>query len=262
MTYLIGHMEYRIGTARGVSTESFVASANKDSPGQGTMQGSGSGPTIFLGVTDVSLRTQEEVATPAVFQHPDPKVAPVVSYAVQFVDDNGQESSEFGLDVHFRDQYELCATEEERMQLFVSAVNANAASWGKLQWIYGGVFNASKCYWYLLKSKQCPKTGTITYAKASQIPAELLICHPEGLEESAAAKKYEAGDANRTLGVQWAPDGNVRQEVSVGVAKAKKWAASLRRAQLSNEDRWVAYASCVKPALLYPQVPQQCDLED
>ena len=41
MTALIGNMEYRIGTARGVSEGSFVASANKDSPGQGTMQGSG-----------------------------------------------------------------------------------------------------------------------------------------------------------------------------------------------------------------------------
>ena len=262
MTYLIGNMEYRIGTARGLSKGSFVASANPDSPGQGTMQGSGSGPTIFLGVTDVSLRAQEQVATPAVFRHPDPAFEPVVSYAVQFVDDNGQESSEYGLDVHFRDQYEACADEEERVQLFVKAVTTNAESWGRLQWIYGGVFNASKCYWYLIKSTQCPRTGRITYANASQLPAELIISHPEGKEAPAAARRYEASEANRTLGVQWAPDGSVQKEVEVGIAKVKKWAASLRRAQLSNVDRWVAYTSCVKPALLYPQVVQQCDSED
>jgi len=74
--------------------------------------------------------------------------------------------------------------------------------------------------------------------------------------------RYKAHEANRTLGVQWAPDGNVVKEIKGGLEKAKKWAASLRRAQLSNVDRWVAYNSCVKPALLYPQVPQQCDPED
>lgn len=54
----------------------------------------------------------------------------------------------------------------------------------------------------------------------------------------------------------------MRAEMLVGTAKAKKWAVSLWRAQLSNEDRWVAYTSCVKPALLYPQVPQQCEPDD
>ena len=69
-------------------------------------------------------------------------------------------------------------------------------------------------------------------------------------------------EANRTLGVQWAPDGNERKEIEVGVMKVKKWASSLRRSQLSNENRWVACTSCVKPALMYLQVPQQCEQAD
>jgi len=91
------------------------------------MQGSGSSPTIFLGVTDVSLRTQEKVATPAIFHHPDPAEAPVVSNALQFVDNNGQECSEQGLSMHFREQFESCVTAEDKVQCVVAAVNANAA---------------------------------------------------------------------------------------------------------------------------------------
>lgn len=94
------------------------------------------------------------------------------------MDDNGQECSKHGLNEHFRDQYEACDSEDAKVQLVVQAVNDNAASWGRLQWVYGGFFNASKCYWYLIKSTQCPKTGKVTYARALQAPAELIIAHP------------------------------------------------------------------------------------
>lgn len=238
MTHLIGNMEYRIGTVRGVSEGSFVASADNSSPGQGTMQGSGLSPTIFLGVTDVSFRTHKEVATPAQFLHPDPAEAPIVRYAVQFVDDNGHECSEQGLHYQFREEYEACTTDAERIQLVVKAVNANVESWGHLQWVYGGVFNASKCYWYLIKSEQCPTSGRVSYTTALQVPAELTILHLEEKEAPAAARRFEAHEANRTLGVQWAPDGNVAKEVQVGLEKAQKWARSLRRAQLTLTDGW------------------------
>lgn len=145
------------------------------------------------------LRTQEAVATPAVSRHRGPAVAPVVSYAVQFVNDNGQECREHGLRVHFKEQYEACDSNEDKVRLVVQPVTANAASWGRLQWVYGGVFNASKGYWHLIKSSQCPKMGAITYARESQFPAELIISHPEGKEAPEAAKQYEADEANRTL---------------------------------------------------------------
>ena len=61
--------------------------------------------------------------------------------------------------------------------------------------------------------------------------------------------------ANRTLGARLAPDGNVRAEVKSRYQKAKQWSTSLRKAQLSNADCWVAYNS-------HPLAGQQCTVDD
>ena len=81
----------------------------------------------------MSLRAQETVATPGVFCHPDKAKDPVVSYAVQFVDDNGQECSEHGLGKHFAAEYEECTSKADKVNLVVKAVTDSAASWGRLQ---------------------------------------------------------------------------------------------------------------------------------
>ena len=226
------------------------------------MQGSTSAAPIYNVHHDVSLSTYCEHGTPAVFQHPNPVEGNTEDYAAQFVDDDQQQKSILGLLRHYRVELEQCQNEQEVDALLVHVTNEDANRWCKYSFCAGGLINASKCFWQYIKPVQCPNTGKITYRTEADCPGKVSLQHPDDPEIHDTIPRFEAHVANRTLGARLAPDGNVRAEIKSRYEKAKQWSTSLRRAQLSNTDCWVAYNSCVRSAVAYPLVGQMCTVED
>ena len=262
MTQLINNMEYSVATGLGESTKTYNAGTNPFFKCQGGMQGSTSAAPSYNIHHDVSLTTYCEHGTPALFQHPDPAQGITEDYAAQFVDDNQQQKSSLGLVKHNERELWQCQSTSEVQDLLVRVTNDDANRWCKYSFCAGGLINASKCFWQFIQPKQCPNTGTITYADEVECPGEVALRHPDDPEMVDIIPRYAPDVANRTLGARLAPDGNVREEIKSRYAKARQWSMSLRRAQLSNTDRWVAYNSCVRPAVAYPLVGQQCTNED
>mmetsp|Transcript_24392 Transcript_24392/g.34970 ORF Transcript_24392/g.34970 Transcript_24392/m.34970 type:complete len:783 (+) Transcript_24392:946-3294(+) len=147
MTQLINQMEYSVATGLGESKKTYKADANQFFKCQGGMQGSTSAAPIFNIHHDVSLTTQCEHGTPAVFQHPDPSEAATEDYAAQFVDDDQQQKSALGLLKHYAVEIQQCMTEAEVNDLLIRVTNEDANRWSKYSFCGGTLLNASKCFW-------------------------------------------------------------------------------------------------------------------
>ena len=176
--------------------------------------------------------------------------------------DNQQQKSLLGLKKPYSEALAQCTTDDEVNNLLIQATNADANRWGKYSFCAGGMINASKCFWQFIKPRQCPNTGKISYASESECPGEVFLIQPDDPDISEQIPRYEPSIANRTLGAPLAPDGNVKVELKSWYEKAKQWSTSLHHAQLSNADCWLAYTSCVQPAVANPLVGQQCSVED
>ena len=262
MTQLINNMEYSVATGLGKSTKTYNAGANPFFKCQGGMQGSTSAAPSYNIHHDVSLATYCEYGTPAVFPHPHPTGGVTEDYAAQFVDDNQQQKSMLGLKKHYEDELLQCQSAAEANDLLVRVTNEDANRWCKYSFCAGGLINASKCFWQLIQPTQCPNSGKILYATEAECPGEVILNHPDDESLADVIPRYAPDIANRTLGARLAPDGNVRAEIKSRYEKARQWSISLHKAQLSNSDRWVAYNSCVRSAVVYPLTGQQCSIED
>ena len=242
--------------------KTYNAGANPFMMCQGGMQGSTSAAPIYNIHHDVSLTTYCQHGTPAVFRHPNTAVGHTEDYAAQFVDDNQQQKSALGLLRHYSAELELCHSAQEVDALLIRITNDDANRWCQYSFCAGGLINASKCFWQFIKPVQCPNTGKISYRTAVECPGVVSLQQPDDPDLSDIIPRFEASVANRTLGARLAPDGNVREEMKSRYEKAKQWSISLRKSQLSNADCWVAYNSCVRPAVAYPLAGQQCSVED
>ena len=196
------------------------------------------------------------------FKHPNPADGYTEDYAAQFVDDNQQQKSVLGMLRHYSADLEQCQSPQEVDALFIHVTNEDANRWCKYSFYAGGLINASKCFWQFIHPVQCPNTGRISYRTAVECPGEVALTQPDDPDLCDAILRYETSVANRTLGARLAPDGNVCAEIRSRFEKAKQWSVSLRKSQLSNADCWVAYNSCVRPAVAYPLAGQQCSVED
>jgi len=241
MTQLINNMEYSVATGLGESTKTYKAGANPFLKCQGGMQGSTSAAPSYNIHHDVSLTTYCAHGTPAVFPHPHPVEGVTEDYAAQFVDENQQQKSWMGLMKHHEAELRQCQNAAEVNDSLVRVTNEDANRWCKYSFCAGGFINASKCFWQLIQPTQCSKSGKITYATEVECPGAVLLQHPDDVDIADVIPRFEPDVANRTLGARLAPDGNVQAEVKSRYEKARQWSTSLRRSQLSNSDRWVAY---------------------
>jgi hypothetical protein len=261
MVTLVNHMEYRVCTAHGLSRNSYNAGADPLLPCQGSFQGSGSSPMLYQSTADISLTAYRKNSTGAVFYHPDPAVLPVEFGASQFVDDNTQQNNMEGLALR-RDDELIGIDVKEKEQLLLEATNTNAKKWIKYTSFGGGLINKTKSFVYYIKPVQDSVTGKYQYAKHSESPGVVVLPDHDDEECLVEAVRYEADVAQRTLGLMIAPDGNVIAEISKQRDRVRQWATSLVRSDLSNKDKWVAYNSCIKPAITYPLMGQQVDAEE
>jgi hypothetical protein len=259
---LLKHMEFKVGTGHGISPKSYGAHDDPSKPGQGSGQGQGSGPMLYGASADITLSAYTQHCTGAIFQHPSNLEPPREDHVSQFVDDATQYVNMEGI------QSRLSTTSIENLitnqgwsngSPLTPIANRNSHKWSAYNWASGGKLNYDKCFWYLLH----PVWKKTKYVLASNddIRGDLDVTD---LSTGYITRipRLEPSNAQRTLGVIFAPDGNNTQQLTLLKEKTQQWANSIRTSNLRAHEKWIAYRSVLKPGILYPLPTHQCTAND
>ena len=259
---LLRTMEFQVSTGHGISDNSYGANEDPTNPGQGSGQGQGSGPMLYGASADVTLSTYSQYGTGAVFQHPAKLEEPREDHVGQFVDDATQFLNIDGIESRYTQEtlHKLNdnATSSKGSPLTPIA-NDNSKKWSVYNWASGGKLNFDKCFWYLLHPMWNGKKYTL--ATKAELSGELDILNPND-SFSTRIQRLDPHEAQRTLGVLFAPDGNNKQQIDNLRGKAQKWASCIRVSHLQANDKWISYRSVLKPSLLYPLTTHRCSVKD
>jgi hypothetical protein len=96
----------------------------------------------------------------------------------------------------------------------------------------------------------------------SDCPGNIFINDINGNRK--VLRRCEVDDAQETLGVYLAPDGNTRQQQQKLQEAAIKWADNMRTGKIPKDDAWPAFHSTIWKTILYPlpalnMTPAECD---
>ena len=259
---LLRAMEFKVGTGHGISDNTYHANEDPNNPGQGSGQGQGSGPMLYGASADVTLSTYSQYGTGAVFQHPAKLEIPREDHVGQFVDDATQFLNLDGIESRFtKDAIKtlIANTNKINGSPITQIANENSKKWSVYNWASGGKLNFEKCFWYLLHPTWNGKKYKL--ASKDEISGELDILNFND-DRSTRIQRFEPHEAQRTLGVLFAPDGNNKQQLITLQGKAQKWASCIRVAHLQANEKWISYRSVLKPSLLYPLPTHRCSAKD
>jgi hypothetical protein len=117
-----------------------------------------------------------------------------------------------------------------------------------------------KTFWYLIDFKW--SSGLCAYKTIEDSPSSIYVNDITGQRQEIW--RCQPYDAQETLGIYLAPDGNHRQQLNKMIQIATKWVDSMRSGKISKDDAWLAFQSMVWKLLLYPLPalslsPEDCD---
>jgi hypothetical protein len=123
-----------------------------------------------------------------------------------------------------------------------------------------GALVPEKTFWYLIDFKW--SSGKWYYKPISDCPGNISINDINGIRK--VLRRCEVHDAQETLGVHLAPDGNTKQQQQKMLEAAIKWADAMRTGKIPKDDAWLAFNSTIWKTLLYPlpalnMSPEDCD---
>ncbi len=123
-----------------------------------------------------------------------------------------------------------------------------------------GAIVPKKTYVYLMDFAW--KGGAWEYLSCDKSPASFAVYDIS--RTLRPVKRYEVWEAQETLGVYLAPDGNTMAQFDKLYNKVIKWADAMRTGHIPRQDVWLAYNSTIWRTLCYslPAINltrQQCD---
>jgi hypothetical protein len=65
-------------------------------------------------------------------------------------------------------------------------------------------------------------------------------------------RRCQPYDAQETLGIYLAPDGNHKQQLNKMLQLSTRWADSMRSGKIPKDDAWLAFQLTIWKSLLYP----------
>ena len=184
-----------------------------------------------------------------------------IDHVTEYVDDATATANLQGLEaIYGRAETKKMQQEafERGQSLMTEVATKNFNLWSKYQWASGGLLNYEKCFWYLLQFKW--DGWRARYVTKADMPDTLTVPRANTPSQHITIPRFEPSEAQRTLGVYIAPDGNCKTQMAVLLEKMQDWITRLSRASLRNGDRWMAYCSCIKPALVYPLTGTNCSV--
>ena len=112
----------------------------------------------------------------------------------------------------------------------------------------GGALRVDKSYWYLIDFKW--KNDDWQYTSIEDIPGNITVRDADG--QIKILPRLEPHDANETLGIFIAMDGNPKKQVEKLRGKAEEFAEHVRTGFLTREEAWHALNSTIVKTLEYP----------
>ncbi len=111
-----------------------------------------------------------------------------------------------------------------------------------------GALVPEKTFWYLIDFKWI--AGSWYYHTIDECPASIVINDIEG--DRKELRRCDVGDAQETLGIFLAPNGNTKQQQIKMLTSAIKWADCMRTGMIPRDDAWLAFQSTIWKTLSYP----------
>ena len=202
-------------------------------PIQGVGQGNGAGPQIWAVVSSPVLEMLRDMGYGCFFRMAiSGEELSFVGYA--FVDDADLVVTAEGAN----DDYEAVAQQMQKaMDEWEGGIRAT-----------GGAVEPSKTHWYLIDFRWT--NGDWRYATPEETPAFLTVLNCKG--ERLPLERLASDDAQRTLGVRQAPDGNNEAQFQYMVGVAKEWADNIRTGHLPRRLTWQSLNTAILKTLEYP----------
>jgi hypothetical protein len=228
------HMKYFIKMAHGIS-DSFYCML-QDYLLYETGQGSGASPSVWLSLV-VILLTALTVLAPL---------------AMSFIDLWEDIHEEQNADSVVNDTSNGCkdALLEEPMPYaeLIAMAQASAQIWEQILFSLGSALELKKCFWYLIYWQWV--NGHLQMTTVIDCPGIIaLTCRT--VPNYTVIPRLEVWEAQRTLGVNPALDGNYQKEAEFLLSKANQYAVQLSMLCLSEMYTFIFHQSMYIPLMTY-----------
>jgi Reverse transcriptase (RNA-dependent DNA polymerase) len=228
----IQNLKHFVRTAYGDSKRSFGGHLWAV-PCQGVGQGNGAGPQIWALVSTPVLNYLREVGVGVTFATSiTAENIRFVGYA--FVDDT--------------DLCQMALTEEMTAEEVAMAMQVGMEAWEGAMRATGAAVVPAKSHWYLIDFKW--KDGRWSYATTLDRPNSLTVKDHLGVRSEI--QRLEPSQAERTLGVRLAPDGNNETEKEYLYSVANEWSLNARSGRLDHRSAWFNLTTVILAKLRYP----------
>jgi hypothetical protein len=225
----IQKLKHYVRTVYGESEIHFVQQGPV--PLQGVGQGNGAGPQIWALVSTPVFNMLRDEGLGSTFTSALSKMTTkIVGFA--FVDDTDLITSgpSMTLDEVIRN-----------IQLSLTAWEGGIRA-------TGGAIEPRKSHWYLVDFAW--KDGKPSYRTVQQTHATISVRDPQG--DIRPLKQLEPWEAERTLGVRLAPDGNMESQFDWMLRTARLWTDKIRAGHLPRHLTGLAWRTTIQKTLEYP----------
>jgi hypothetical protein len=228
----IQRLQHHVRTAYGDSKRFFSADDGKV-PIQGVGQGNGAGPQIWALVSTPIFNMLRSMELGARFCSPISKKE-MLLVGFGFVDDTDLAVS-----------HEKCRTAQEAAHKLQEAVSA----WEGGLRVTGGALEPAKSLWYPIEFGW--KAGEPYYKSVRECKVDhIIVRDPHG--HMLPLQRLEPFQAERTLGICLAPDGNMESQFKYMLETAESWTQRLKVGNLPRHLTWQAWMTTISKTLEYP----------
>jgi len=229
--------QHKVNTAYGPSSATYGGCKRTSRglpPLQGIGQGNGCGPSAFIALSSDIIACMRRRGYGALLWAPISLIT-VFMICFCFVDD--------------ADYMHISQSVDTRGEDIVPDTQAALDCWVGTLAATGGAINPKKSYWYLLDFQW---TGhTWTYRPASTMPGELSAYNSQGDRETL--QRLEAHQAERTLGIHMAADGNMTDQIQVLLEKAADYCDEHCKGNaLTLNESWLSFTHTIRKSITYP----------
>jgi hypothetical protein len=222
-------LRHHIQTIHGVS-EAYSTSTTTGLLIQGVGQGNGAGPQIWAAISSVVLNMLRAEQCGSFFTSAiSGESLDFVGYA--FVDDVDLVSSAQNCDSTYAFQ-----NIQKALNIWEGGITAS-----------GGAIVPEKSHWYLVDFAW--KNGQASYRSIQDSPASIWVKDCHGRQQ--CLHWLESHQAERTLGVRLAPDGNMQAQYQALINTATEWSVKLSAGHLSRSLVQQALLTTVMKTLTY-----------
>jgi len=222
---------HQVRTGYGDSS-SFYGGNKWLKPYHGIGQGNGAGPAIWAVVSSPILNILRRKGLGCHF------IAPFSSTEVKF---SGYS---------FVDDTDLVIVQLSgaSYETILQALQDSVDTWEGGLTATSGAIVPEKTFWFLIDFAW--SAGQWRYKSLDECPGELSVNDING--NRSTLKRYDVSEAQETLGVFLAPDGNHKAQIKKMIQASNKWADAMRSGSLSRSDVRLSLISTIWRTLLYP----------